>query len=103
MVKQILWLGFFLRLVLAFVNDFVGPTPGSSDDALGFHLVAVDVSQNFVVDVFALTYIYPFLLGLLYLTTDSLFAICLGWLASLFSYGYEVLSLCLFMLCCLLH
>ena len=41
MVKQILWLGFFLRLVLAFVNDFVGPTPGSSDDALGFHLYAI--------------------------------------------------------------
>lgn len=89
MVKQILWLGFFLRLVLAFVNDFVGPTPGSSDDALGFHLVAVDVSQNFVVDVFALTYIYPFLLGLLYtITTDSLFLgsalSAFGWLASAF-------------------
>ena len=89
MVKQILWLGFFLRLVLAFVNDFVGPTPGSSADALGFHLVAVDVSQNFVVDVFALTYIYPFLLGLFYtITTDSLFLgsalSALGWLASAF-------------------
>ena len=89
MVKQILWLGFFLRLVLAFVNDFVGPTPGSSDDALGFHFVAVDVSQNFVVDVFALTYIYPFLLGLFYtITTDSLFLgsalSALGWLASAF-------------------
>lgn len=89
MVKQILWLGFFLRLVLAFVNDFVGPTPGSSDDALGFHLVAVDVSQNFVVDVFALTYIYPFLLGLFYtITTDSLFLgsalSAFGWLASAF-------------------
>ena len=93
MVKQILWLGFFLRLVLAFVNDFVGPTPGSSDDALGFHLVAVDVSQNFVVDVFALTYIYPFLLGLFYtITTDSLFLgvlyLLLGGLhPHLFSYG----------------
>lgn len=89
MVKQILWLGFFLRLVLAFVNDFVGPTPGSSDDAIGFHLVAVDVSQNFVVDVFALTYIYPFLLGLFYtITTDSLFLgsalSAFGWLASAF-------------------
>jgi len=82
-----LWLGFFLRLALAFFNGFVGPTYGSSDDALGFHFVAVDVSQNFVVDVFALTYIYPFLLGLFYtITTDSLFLgsalSALGWLAS---------------------
>ncbi|HJL92254.1 MAG TPA: hypothetical protein QGF04_00560 [Woeseiaceae bacterium] len=86
-VKQILWLGFFLRLALAFYNGFVGPTYGSSDDAFGFHFVAIDVSQNFVVDVFTLTYIYPFLLGLFYtITTDSLFLgsalSAFGWLAS---------------------
>ena len=73
-VKLILWLGFFLRLVLAFYNGFVGPTYGSGDDALGFHFVAVDVSQDFVTDVFVLTYIYPYLLGIFYfITTDSLF------------------------------
>ena len=73
-VKLILWLGFFLRLVLAFYNGFVGPTYGSGDDALGFHFVAVDVSQDFVIDVFVLTYIYPYLLGIFYfITTDSLF------------------------------
>ena len=86
-VKLILWLGFFLRLVLAFYNGFVGPTYGSGDDALGFHFVAVDVSQDFVTDVFVLTYIYPYLLGLFYfITTDSLFLgsalSALGWLAS---------------------
>ena len=88
-VKLILWLGFFLRLVLAFYNGFVGPTYGSGDDALGFHFVAVDVSQDFVIDVFVLTYIYPYLLGIFYfITTDSLFLgsalSALGWLASAF-------------------
>ena len=88
-VKLILWLGFFLRLVLAFYNGFVGPTYGSGDDALGFHLVAVDVSQDFVTDVFVLTYIYPYLLGIFYfITTDHLFLgsalSAFGWLASAF-------------------
>lgn len=88
-VKLILWLGFFLRLALAFYNGFVGPTYGSGDDALGFHFVAVDVSQDFVIDVFVLTYIYPYLLGIFYfITTDSLFLgsalSALGWLASAF-------------------
>jgi len=88
-VKLILWLGFFLRLVLAFYNGFVGPTFGSGDDALGFHFVATDVSQDFVTDVFTLTYIYPYLLGIIYfITTDSLFLgsalSALGWLASAF-------------------
>ena len=88
-VKLILWLGFFLRLVLAFFNGFVGPTYGSGDDALGFHFVAVDVSQDFVTDVFVLTYIYPYLLGIFYfITTDHLFLgsalSAFGWLASAF-------------------
>ena len=85
----LVWIGFFLRLVLAFYNGFVGPTYGSGDDALGFHFVAVDVSQDFVIDVFVLTYIYPYLLGIFYfITTDSLFLgsalSALGWLASAF-------------------
>jgi len=89
MVKQILWLGFFLRLVLAFVNDFVGPTPGSSDDALGFHLYAIRYIQNTAYDVFALNNIYPSFLGVFYfITTDSLFLggalSALGWLVSAF-------------------
>ena len=88
-VKLTLWLGFFLRLVIAFVNGFVGPTYGSSDDALGFHLMAVEHSQNLVFDVFVLTYIYSYILGIFYfITTDSLFLgsalSALGWLASAF-------------------
>ena len=88
-VKLTLWLGFFLRLVIAFVNSFVGPTYGSSDDSLGFHLIAVEVSQNLVFDVFVLTHIYSYSLGIFYfITTDSLFLgsalSALGWLASAF-------------------
>ena len=88
-VKLTLWLGFFLRLVNAFVNGFVGPTYGSSDDALGFHLMAVELSQYLVFDVFVLTHIYSYILGIFYfITTDSLFLgsalSALGWLASAF-------------------
>ena len=88
-VKLTLWLGFFLRLVIAFVNGFVGPTYGSSDDALGFHLMAAEFSQNLVFDVFELTHIYSYILGVFYfITTDSLFLgsalSALGWLASAF-------------------
>ena len=84
-----LWLGFFLRLVIAFVNGFVGPTYGSSDDSLGFHLNAVELSQNIVFDVFVIGYIYTYILGFFYfITTDSLFLgsalSALGWLASAF-------------------
>ena len=88
-VKLILWLGFFLRLGIAFFNGFVGPTYGSSDDALGFHLLAADFSQNLVIDVFVITHIYAYILGIFYfITTDSLFLgsalSALGWLASAF-------------------
>ena len=88
-VKLTLWLGFFLRLVIAFVNGFVGPTYGASADSLGFHEVAVLFSQNLADDSFLLTNIYPSLLGVFYsITTDSLFLgsalSALGWLASAF-------------------
>lgn len=89
MVKQILWLGFFLRLVNAFVNGFYGPSFGASDDAFGFHVWAVEHSQNLVFDVFVIGHIYPYILGIFYfITTDSLFLgsalSALGWLASAF-------------------
>ena len=89
MVKQKLWLGFFLRLVNAFVNGFYGPSFGASDDAFGFHVWAVEHSQNLVFDVFVIGHIYPYILGIFYfITTDSLFLgsalSALGWLASAF-------------------
>ena len=88
-VKLTLWLGFFLRLVIAFVNGFVGPTYGASADSLGFHEAAVSFSQNLTDDSFLFNNIYPSLLGVFYsITTDSLFLgsalSALGWLASAF-------------------
>ena len=88
-VKLTLWLGFFLRLVNAFLNGFYGPSYGASDDALGFHLNAVQYSQNLVFDLFILGNIYSYILGIFYfITTDSLFLgsalSALGWLASAF-------------------
>ena len=85
----ILWLGFFLRLVNAFVNGFYNLSYDASKDSLGFHLMAAEASQNLVFDVFVLTHIYPYILGIFYfITTDSLFLgsalSALGWLASAF-------------------
>jgi hypothetical protein len=89
MVKLALLLGFFLRLAIAFVNGFIGPTYGASGDSIGFHLMAVEYSQTLVIDVFILTQIYTYFLTIIYfITTDSLFLGCalsaLGWLASAF-------------------
>ena len=88
-IKLVLWLGFFLRLVNAFYNGFIGPTFGSSDDSLGFHIIATEYSQNLVFDVFAIGQIYTYFLAIIYsITTDSLFLgsalSALGWLASAF-------------------
>ena len=88
-IKLVLWLGFFLRLVNAFYNGFIGPTFGSSDDSLGFHIIATEYSQNLVFDVYALTHMYTYFLAVFYfITTDSLFLgsalFALGWLASAF-------------------
>jgi len=88
-VKLALWLGFFLRLFNAFYNGFIGSTVGSSDDALGFHLNAAEISQNFAFDVFLIGNVYQYILASFYfITTDSLFLgsalSALGWLASAF-------------------
>ena len=89
MIKLALLLGFFLRLAIAFINGFIGPTYGASGDSIGFHLMAVEYSQTLVIDVFILTQIYTYFLTIIYfITTDSLFLGCalsaLGWLASAF-------------------
>jgi hypothetical protein len=88
-VKLTLLLGFFLRLGNAFSNGFFGPSYGADDDSLGFHLAAIYFSQNLVFDVFMLSNIYAYLLGIFYfITTDHLFLgsalSAFGWLASAF-------------------
>jgi hypothetical protein len=82
-------LGFFLRLGNAFSNGFFGPSYGADDDSLGFHLAAIYFSQNLVFDVFMLSNIYAYILGIFYfITTDHLFLgsalSAFGWLASAF-------------------
>ena len=88
-VKLTLLLGFFLRLGNAFSNGFFGPSYGADDDSLGFHLAAIYFSQNLVFDVFMLSNIYAYILGIFYfITTDHLFLgsalSAFGWLASAF-------------------
>jgi hypothetical protein len=80
-VKLTLWLGFFLRLVNAFLNGFVGPSYGASDDSIGFHFAAIYFSQTLALDVFSIGNIYALILGFFYLGS-ALSA--LGWLASAF-------------------
>jgi hypothetical protein len=88
-VKLALWLGFFLRLVNAFSNGFVGSSYGASDDSIGFHIAAIYFSKTLTLDVFSIGNIYALILGFFYfITTDSLFLgsalSALGWLASAF-------------------
>ena len=88
-VKLALWLGFFLRLVNAFLNGFVGPSYGASDDSIGFHIAAIYFSKTLALDEFSIGNIYALILGFFYfITTDSLFLgsalSALGWLASAF-------------------
>ena len=88
-VKLTLLLGFFFRLVNAFLNGFFGPSYGASDDSIGFHFAAIYFSQTLKFDVFSLGNIYALILGFFYfITTDSLFLgsalSALGWLASAF-------------------
>jgi len=85
----LVWVGFFLRLAIAFVNGFIGPTYGASDDSFGFHLNAVRFSNGLGVEVFTLSHVYSYILGIFYsIITDSLFLgsalSVLGWLASAF-------------------
>ena len=85
----LVWLGLFLRLVNAFFNGFFGPSFGADTDSIGFHLWAVEISQNPVFDGFSVGNIYAYILGIFYfITTDHLFLgsalSAFGWLASAF-------------------
>ena len=70
--------GLFLRILISFWNAYFGPTLGAEGDALVFHSLAVDYSNDMVWDKFRYGWIYSFGLGILYfLTVDSLFLGCL--------------------------
>jgi hypothetical protein len=84
---RLIFLGFSLRIMIAFWNGFFGPSFGADLDALTFHLRAVKYAGNPIFDEFSIGWIYTYILGLFYyVTTDSLFLgsllSCIAWLAS---------------------
>ena len=90
-LKATLWIGLLLRLFVAIWNGFFGPSFGAEDDALGFHMTAVEYSNNLVLDQFVIGHIYSYLLGVFYyITTDSLF---LGSLLSVAAWFFSALIL----------
>jgi hypothetical protein len=87
MTRQVLWVGFLLRVLVAVWNGFFGPSFGADGDAAGFHDVAATFSQDFDLTAFHLGLMYAYALGGVYfLTTDSLFVgsvlSCIAWFAS---------------------
>ena len=67
-------MGVVLRLGISAWNGFWGPSFGAEYDALGFHLAAVEYSNDLVLHHFVIGHIYSYLLGAVYfITTDSLF------------------------------
>jgi hypothetical protein len=74
MVRRLIWLGFVLRVIVAFWNAYFGPTIGAGGDAVGFHDIAVAFSRTLRPDPFHFGVLYSYGLGVLYrLTYPSLF------------------------------
>lgn len=87
MAIRILWVGFLLRLAVAFWNGFYGPSFGAEGDALDQHLLALDFMRGISPRIMRVDYLYSYVLGLFYsATVTSLFTgsilSCLAWFAS---------------------
>lgn len=87
MLRNLVFFGFFLRVMIAVWNGFFGPSFGADMDALTFHMEAVEYSKNLHLDEFSIGWIYSYVLGIVYfLTLDSLFIgsllSCFAWLIS---------------------
>lgn len=87
MAVRILWVGFLLRLAVAFWNGFYGPSFGAEGDALDQHLLALDFMRGISPRIMRVDYLYSYVLGLFYsATVTSLFTgsilSCLVWFAS---------------------
>jgi len=68
------YIGLFLRILVAIWNAFFGPSYGADLDAMAFHLAALEFAQNPTFDEFIIGWIYSVVLGLCYyVTTSSLF------------------------------
>jgi hypothetical protein len=85
--RTVIAFGFFLRLLVAIWNGFLGPTPGASMDSRGMHIMALNFPDILILSpsTGALNYVY--LLSRFYdLTIDSLFwgslMSCFAWTAS---------------------
>ena len=88
-ISTIIFCGLLIRLLLAYVNAFIGPTPGGENDALGFHFVgshyaitgdplAHDIYRVMYYSLF-LGYVYKYSINSIFL--GSLFSI-LAWFLS---------------------
>lgn len=87
MAIRILWLGFLLRLGVAFWNGFFGPSFGAEGDALDQHLMALDFMQGIWPRIMRVNYFYAYGLHVFYsATVTSLFVgsvlSCLAWFAA---------------------
>ena len=84
---RIIIFGLIVRISVAIWNSFYGPSLGAEGDALTFHLLGVDYSNNLVLEKFRYGWVYSFFLGFVYyLTYESLFIgsllSCFVWLIS---------------------
>ena len=87
MTRQLILLGFLLRLAIAIWNSFFGPSFGGDGDAVGLHEMAVVFSRQDTFERFHIGYLYSFMLAGVYrITWPSLFIgcvlSCIVWLVS---------------------
>jgi len=87
MAIRILWVGFLLRLAVAFWNGFYGPSFGAEADALDQHMMALDFMEGIWPRIMRANYLYSYALAGFYsATVTSLFVgsvlSCLAWIAS---------------------
>jgi hypothetical protein len=89
-ISTIIFCGLLIRLLLAYVNAFIGPTPGGENDALGFHFVGSHYAitgDPLAHDIYRVGWYYSLFLGYVYkysinsIFLGSLFSI-LAWFLS---------------------
>ena len=67
-IKNIIFIGFILRLCVAFWNGFFGPSPGADLDAIGINGFASEVGRTGLRDDWIIGFIpYTNILGMVYL------------------------------------
>jgi hypothetical protein len=86
-LRNALWVGFGLRLIIALWNGFFGPSFGAEGDGVGLDRLAADVANGNPPEMFRISLSYIYLLGAIYwLITPSSFLgsllSCFVWLIS---------------------